>query len=66
MIIVRYWDHNGAECECKCFNEYHAMRLEQSLDAEGLEHFRVRAYSRHDAPMDRQPRKGVRLETRGY
>lgn len=64
--IVRYIDHDGVETECRCFSEYHAMQLEDGLDAEGLDHFRVRPRSRHDAPMDRFPGRSVRLESRGF
>lgn len=60
-IIVRWFDHNGAEVETRCFDELHAIRLEEGLTAEGLEHCRIRPYSRHDAPMDRQARDGVRV-----
>ena len=40
MIAITYIDHDGVETLCMCRTEHHAMALEASLTAEGLQHER--------------------------
>lgn len=40
-IAIQYIAADGETVDVRCFNESHAMRLEEILDAEGLPHARA-------------------------
>ena len=40
LIVVTYYDEDGEFCVTRFSSEYYAIRFEESLDAQGLEHKR--------------------------
>lgn len=40
--VVRWVDHDGTDVTTRCFDERHATRLQESLDAAGLQNERAR------------------------
>jgi hypothetical protein len=44
--VVRWVDHDGTEVKTRCFDERHAARLQESLDAAGLPNERATSVRR--------------------